>query len=403
MSTSLLYHAFGIRGYHYIRTEFAAGAVRFYVQASDKSVCCPACGSENVTRRGSKDREFKAAPIGDKPTFIVANLPRVECHDCQVVRQITVGFAEPRRTFTKGWERYAIELTKSMTIKDVADLLKVSWDVIKEIKKAYLQKHFANPSLKDVHQIAIDEICIGKGHRYVTLVLDLDSGAILFVGKGKSAESLAPFWARLKRKRGQIKAVAMDMSAAYISAVKANLPHASIVFDRFHVVKLMNEKLTQLRRTLFQEATAEQRAVLKGSRWLLLKNPENLDGDRDEEARLQEALSLNQPLATAYYLKEDLRQFWNYHFTFPAKHFLWQWCDRAMSTGLKPLMTIAKTLKKLEEGLLNYFRHRISSGPMEGTNNKVKTVIRQSYGIRDEEYFKLVLFSLHTTKYALVG
>ena len=195
----------------------------------------------------------------------------------------------------------------------------------------------------------------------------------------------------------------MDMSAAYISAVRVNLPDAAIVFDRFHVVKLMNEKLTQLRRQLFRQAGSEQRAVLKGSRWLLLKNPENLDEDRDEQARLAEAMELNEPLATAYYLKEELRQFWDETSRYRAKLLLKSWCQRAISTGLKPLITIANTLLRLQDGLLNYFDHRISSGPMEGTNNKVKTVQRQSYGFRDHEYFKLVLHSLHLTKYALVG
>ncbi len=365
MSTSLLYHAFSVRGYQQTRIEFVDAAVQFHVTPNEKLICCSNCGSDDVVLSGFKEREFRSTPIGTKPTTIVAQLPRVRCHQCGLVRQIEVGFAEPRRSYTKGWAKHALELSRKMTIKDVAQTLGVSWDVIKEIKKNFLQKHFANPSLKDVRQIAIDEICIGKGHRYVTLV--------------------------------------MDMSAAYISAVKANLPNAAIVFDRFHVVKLMNEKLTQLRRQLFQKATAEQKDVLKGSRWLLLKNPENLDEDRNEATRLQEALSLNEPLAIAYYLKEDLRQFWNQTFTFPAQLFLWDWCERATLTGLKPLMTIAKTLRRLEDGLLNYFHHKISSGPMEGTNNKVKTVLRQSYGIRDEEYFKLTLYSLHTTKYALVG
>jgi transposase len=403
MSTSLLYHAFGVRGYQQTSMKFADGCVRFFVQPSEKVVCCAACGSSDVLRRGFKDREFRAAPIGSKPTVIVATLPRVECRQCGTVRQIQVSFAEPRRSYTKGWARYALELSRSMTIKDVADQLNVSWDVIKELKKTHLKKHFATPSLKDVRQIAIDEICIGKGHRYLTLVMDLESGAIVFAGEGKSADSLAPFWGRLKRKRGQIEAVAMDMSAAYVSAVESHLPQASIVFDRFHVVKLMNDKLTQLRRQLFQEATLDQRSVLKGSRWLLLKNPENLDDKRDEQTRLQDALALNEPLATAYYLKEDLRQFWEQSFTFSAQLFLWSWCERATSTGLKPLATIAKTLLRLQDGLLNYFDNRISSGPMEGTNNKVKTIQRQSYGFRDHEYFKLVLYSLHQTKYALVG
>ena len=338
-----------------------------------------------------------------KRTVIIADLPRVQCHDCGVVRQIKVGFADERRSYTKQWAKYALQLTRSMTIKDVADLLGVSWDVVKEIKKDDLRRRFANPCLKDVRRIAIDEICIGKGHRYVTLVMNLDTGAIIFVGDGKSADSLVPFWKRLGRRRHRIEAVAMDMSSAYISAVRGNLPRADIVFDRFHVVKLMNEKLTTLRRQVHREATGEQKSVLKGSRWLLLKNPENLSGHRDEEAQLAAALKLNEPLAKGYYLKEELRLLWEHTFRWPAQLFLRSWCQRAMATGLSPLKTMAKTLTRLEDGLLSYLEHRISSGPMEGTNNKIKTVQRQSYGIRDREYFDLTLYSLHEKKYALVG
>ncbi|MGB7328222.1 MAG: transposase, partial [Rubripirellula sp.] len=134
---------------------------------------------------------------------------------------------------------------------------------------------------------------------------------------------------------------------------------------------------------------------LKGSRWLLLKNPENLSEDRDEKAHLAAALELNEPLAMGYYLKEELRLFWAETFRWPAQLFLRSWCQRAIATGLSPLKTMAKTLTRLEDGLLSYFEHRISSGPMEGTNNKIKTVQRQSYGIRDREYFELLLYSLH--------
>jgi transposase len=378
--------------------------VLFHVEPSEKTVCCSQCGSHDVIRRGDKERWFRSSPIGGKLTWVIAKIPRVQCRECQQLRQINLGFADPRRTFTKAWAGHALELTRHMTIKDVADALCVGWDVIKDIKKSYLQKHFAKPSLKDVRRIAIDEICVGKGHRYVTLVLDLDTGAVLFVGEGKSAASLAPFWKRLKRKRGQIEAVAIDMSAAYISAVQTHLPDAAIVFDHFHVVKLMNEKLTQLRRDLYREASdTSDREVLKGTRWLLLKNPENLDAERDEAARLEEALQLNQPLATAYYLKEELRQFWEQPTKFAARLFLNSWCERAVSSGIKQLITMARTITSLAYGLLNYYDHPISSGPLEGTNNKIKTLQRQHYGIRDPEFFKLLVYSLHQMKYALVG
>ncbi len=404
MSTSLLYHAFGVRGYRYQRTEYDGGMVLFHVEPSDKTVCCSACGSRNVIRRGSKERWFRSLPIGSRLTWIIADIPRVQCCDCGCVRQIKIGFADPRRTYTKTWAQYALELTRAMTIKDVADALRVTWDVVKEIKKNYLQKHFSKPPLKDVTHLAIDEICIGSGHRYLTLVIDWATGAVLFVGEGKSADSLVPFWRRLKRSRARIEAVAIDMSKAYIQAVETHLPNAAIVFDHFHVVKLMNEKLTALRRDLYREASdLLDRDVLKGMRWLLLKNPGNLNQEKDEPARLEEALRLNAPLATAYYLKEELRLFWEQPSKAAAQRFLDSWCDRAMSTGIKQLMTMARTLASRAFGLLAYFDHPISTGPLEGINNKIKTLQRQSYGFRDAEYFKLSIFAIHQLKYALVG
>ena len=133
---------------------------------------------------------------------------------------------------------------------------------------------------------------MGKGHRYLTIVLDLESGAVVFVGNGKGADALKPFWKRLRPSGARIQAVAMDMSGAYRSAVATHLPKAKIVFDRFRVIKLFNEKLSDLRRELYREATdVQQKKVLKGARWLLLKNPENLDVEKDEKRRLKEALA----------------------------------------------------------------------------------------------------------------
>jgi transposase len=255
-----------------------------------------------------------------------------------------------------------------------------------------------------VTHIAIDEICIGSAHRYLTIVIDWATGAVLFVGEGKSGDALVPFWRRLKRSRTRIEAVAMDMSAAYIQAVETHLPNAAIVFDHFHVVKLMNEKLTALRRDLYREASEQLgKDVLKGTRWLLLKNPENLNAEKDEPARLEEALRLNAPLATAYYLKEELRQFWEQPSKAAAQRFLDSWYDRAMSTGIKQLMTMARTLAARAFGLLAYFDHPISTGPLEGINNKIKTLQRQAYGFRDKEFFKLSILAIHQLKYALVG
>jgi transposase len=315
-----------------------------------------------------------------------------------------VGFANPRFSYTKAFERYALELCRHMTILDVARHLGVSWDVIKDIQKRYLNKRFSRPKLKNLKRLAIDEITIGKGHRYLTIVLDLTTGAVVFVGDGKGSEALEAFWKRLKRSKAKVEAVAIDMSPAYISAVTEKLPEATIVFDHFHVIKLYNDRLSEFRRQLYHQVnTSMQKKVIKGTRWLLLKNPENLDPDRDEHQRLQQALELNQPLATAYYMKEDLRRLWSQNNQKDADIFLDDWIARAKSSEIKMLEKFADTLSEHRHGILSYYRYRISTGPLEGTNNKIKTMKRQAYGFRDMEFFKLKIMGIHLTKYALVG
>jgi transposase len=404
MSTSLLDHAFGIRGYKYVCTHYRDGRVIFTIRQEPDTCRCSSCGSRHVVSRGRVERHFRSLPIGSRATTVVLPIPRVECRACGAVRQAEVPFADTRRSYTKAFERYALELARRMTIRDVAIHLDVSWDLIKDIQKRDLSRRFARPKLKHLRRIAIDEIAVAKGHRYLTVVLDLESGAVVFVGDGKGADALKPFWKRLRPSKAKIEAVAMDMSAAYRSAVATHLPGAKIVFDHFHVVKLFNEKLSDLRRAVYREATeVMHKEVLKGTRWLLLKNPENLDPEKDEKRRLEEALALNRPLATAYYMKDDLRRFWEQPGKRFATTFLDGWIRRAEASGIKILQQMGKTLAAHRSGLLAYYDAMITSGPMEGTNNKIKTMKRQAYGFRDHEFFKLKILAIHETKYALVG
>src|SRR3954470_21773164 len=265
MSTSLLYHAFSIRGYQYVRTEYQGGEVTFTIRQESGTFRCEACGSRDVQPRGRVERRFLSLPIGGRATAVVLPSPRVACQACGLVRQVGVHFADPRRTYTKAFERYALELSRRMTILDVARHLNVSWDVIKDIQKRDLSRRYAKVKLKHLRRIAIDEIAVGKGHRYLTVVLDLDGGAVVFVGDGKGADALKPFWKRLRPSRAKIEAVAMDMSAAYRGAVSTHLKEAVIVFDHFHVIKLFNDKLSDLRRSLYHQAEADQKKVLKGA------------------------------------------------------------------------------------------------------------------------------------------
>jgi len=404
MSTSLLYHGFGIHGYDYVRTAYEGGQVVFTIRQERGDLRCAACGSRRVVLRGSQPRHFRSLPIGSRAVQIVLEVPRVGCADCGEVRQVSIDFADERRSYTKAFERYVLELSQRMTIRDIAAHLQVGWDLVKDIQKRYLSRKFRRIKLQHLRQIAIDEIAIGRGHRYLTVVLDLESGAVVFVGDGKGADALQPFWKRWKRCRAKIEAVAMDMSPAYISAVETNLRQAVLVFDHFHVLKLFNEKLSDLRRKLYREATEQlHKEVLKGTRWLLLKNPENLDPTRDESKRLHEALTLNQPLATAYYLKEDLRRVWEQPDRLAAQQVLDDWIRRAESSGIPLLIRFAHTLAAHRSGILNYYRYRLSTGPLEGTNTKIRVLQRKAYGFRDTDFFKLKIYGLHETRYELIG
>ena len=403
MSTSLLYHRFGIVGYHYVSQLFVEDATVFRIQQPREKLRCSACGSDEVWSQGGSERCFQGLPIGNQPTYFLLKVPRVLCFGCGKVRQVKIPFADPKKHYTRSLERYAVELARCMTIQDVAEHLQLGWDTIKEIVSKNLQRRFGKPKLHNLKQIAIDEINIGKGHRYLTIVLDLLTGAVVFVGDGKGGDALKPFWKRLRRSHAKIEAVATDMSSAYIRAVRENLKRAVHVFDHFHVIKLYNEKLSAFRRTLFHQLTAQGQKLLKGTRWLLLMNPENLDPKKKEPQRLQRALQLNEPLAIVYYLKEDLRQLWMQASKVHARLFLEDWLACARASGIAMLEKFANTLEEHQEGILNYYDYPISTGPLEGTNNKIKLLQRRAYGYRDHAFFKLKILGAHETRHALVG
>ena len=404
MSTSLLYHGFGLVGYRYVSQSFQGGQVTFRIEQPRERLRCSHCGDADVWMQGGVERTFRSLPIGSKPTQIVFKVPRVICFACGQVRQVKLGFAAPKKRYTRAFERYALELSRHMTIQDVAVHLQVSWDTIKDIQARSLERRFGKPKLHKLRQIAIDEIAVGKGHHYLTVVLNLLSGAVVFVGDGKGVDALEPFWRRLRHARAKVKAVATDMSKAYIRAVRDNLPGVVHVFDHFHVIKLFNDKLSALRRDLYHQAQSDpHRKILKGTRWLLLKNPENLDAERDERRRLRAALRLNAPLATAYYLKEDLRQIWTQPNKRTARRVLRDWLARARASGVRMLAQFADTLEAHQEGVLAYHDYPISTGPLEGTNTKIQAMKRQAYGFRDHAFFKLKILGIHETKHALVG
>jgi len=288
-----------------------------------------------------------------------------------------------------------------MTLSDVAELTLLTWDTVKTITKTQLAKDYGKPALRDVRYLGIDEIHLGRKKRFYTIVIDLEDGRILWAKPGRGKAALRGFWRRLRLAKAKIRAVATDMSAAYWSAVLEHLPDTALVFDKFHILKLMNERLDDLRRQMVREAEGPLKLKIKGTRFLLLRNPENLTGE--QIPKLDQALQLNEPLLLAWYLKDELRELWQQPSRPHMKAFLKEWCDKADQTAIGQMFKMAKTLRLHAAGILAYAEYPITSGKLEGINNKIKTLTKRSYGFHDENFFILKLLSLHHSKYKLVG
>jgi transposase len=279
-----------------------------------------------------------------------------------------------------------------LPIKHVAEYFNLSWHTVKEIDKRHLKEKLGPLEIPDVEAVVMDEFAIQKGQRYATVVLDAYRKQVLWVGRGRSRESIRPFF-ELLGKEGckRLKAVAMDMNAAYELEVREHCPEAEVVYDLFHVVaKYGREVIDRVRVDQANKLRHDKKArkVVKGSRWLLLRNRENLQSGEDR-VRLDELLRANRPLLTVYLLKEDLKQLWNYTYRGAALRFWKQWYSRAIRSRIEPLKRFAKRLKSYLPGILSHCRWPLHTSLLEGVNNKIKVIKRMAYGFRDDEYFFL--------------
>ena len=395
MNASLMQKAFGISMQECLDIRCESNQIVLNVQTPADKLCCPCCGSHNVVRDGFVTRRFVSVPLGYTKTFVEMKVQRVKCDKCGLSRQEEVDFAKGKRRHTSSFAKMVIDLSRFATIQDIAWFLDVSWDMVRNIQMEFLQKEYSTPDLSNLRYISIDEFATHKGQIYKTIVVDLETGRIVFVGDGNGKAALDDFWKKLGDKKKDIKAVCTDLSSAYTNAVTKNLPNASLVVDHFHVVKLMNEKIDLLRRHLWHvEKDVNKRKVIKGTRWMLLRNGPDIF-DYEHKTRLENALKMNEPLMTAYYLKEDLREIWNQVSKDAAERVVDEWIRQAMGSKIQPLVKMAMTLRAHKPCILAWYDYPISNGPTEGINNKIKVLKRQMYGFRNDEFFTLKLYALH--------
>lgn len=398
MSASMLYHTNQIENVQVLNQEYYIDKIFYEVVFTPKSAFCPCCGNNTFISKGQKVRRLRMAPLGNKMAFLLLRLHRLQCVNCLHTWWPQVPFAKPKKRYTVSFEKYVINFMKFATIEHAARFLGVSWSLVKNIHKSYLQREYQNPNLETLFYVGVDEFSISKGHKYMTIFINLETGEIIHAVEGKSIESVTPFFLQLKEKAVQLKAMAMDMNAAYASAAKKHLPNVDVVFDRFHVVALLNTAIDEVRRDQQAKCNAVGLKAIKGMRFLLLRNYEKLDFKKQNS--LECLLEINKPIALAHAMKEQIRLFWNKQTIKEGASFLAWWILDAVESGINELKKTGKTLLRNWEGLVNYFKHPITNGKTEGINNKIKTMKRQAYGFRDIEYFKLRLYNLHKVGYS---
>lgn len=348
---------------------------------------CPQCSTAGCPTYDTQPRTWRHLDFFQHQAFLHANVPRVDCGKCGV-KQVSVSWARPGSGFTLLFEALVLQMAQHMAITAVAGLVRVHPDSVWRILMHYVDQAREQQDLSSVTAIGIDETSRRKGHHYVTLFADLDRSRVLFVTKGKKAATVGHFVRDFKRRGGnpkQIEQVCMDMSAAFISGVEKKLPHAAITFDRYHVMALVNQAVDEVRR---RETEAEP--VLKKSRYLWLKNPENL---KAKDAKRLEALTqLHLKTARAYQMKLTLQALWEYKHPFYAEQYLKKWYGWARRSRLEPLKAVAATIKRHWDGILHFIRSRITNGILEGLNAKVKAAAKRAYGFKTFEYYRTIIY-----------
>jgi transposase len=340
-------------------------------------------------------RRFDFVPMWGMAVVFIYFMRRVNCPDCGVrVEQVPWGDGKSPVTHELKW--FLAKWAKLMSWKEVATAFQVSWDCVFESVKQAVSWGLSHRNLEGIESIGIDEVQWHRGHKYQTLVYQIDEGRkrLLWIGPDRTAKTLLRFFRFLGKDRTKkLQFICSDMWQAYLKVILKKASHAIHVLDRFHVMQLIGKAINDVRAEEVKQLKHDgYEPILKGARWLLLKRPENLT---DKQAvKLSELLQYNLRSIRSHLMKEDFQRFWEYSTAGWAGKFLDQWCNRAMKSKIEPMKKVARTFRSKRDLILNWFRAggMLSSGVVEGFNNKVKLVTRKAYGFKTQEAYEIALY-----------
>jgi transposase len=402
MSLSNFFHTLiGTKNAILEKFEDSEESVILHARLLQKDRKCSCCGSLRVRIKDSMKRSFRTPNLGEKRSYLKITTHKFLCHNCGKTAWMNLPFTMGKFPLTKSFINHILSLVKISTIQHVAELLGLDWKTVKKIDKENLKKRPKQFSYKKLRYLSIDEIAIKKGHSYMTIISDIHTGMIIYAVEGRKDECISGFLKQLAKRAKRLKGIAMDMSAGYAAAVKKYLPKVAIIFDHFHVTKVINSALDEVRKVEWRKCQADGIDAIKGERFLLLRNFDSLGST--QKAGVEKLLKINRNLSIVYMMKEQFRFFWMCKTREEGWRFLLRWIMGGLMSDIEILQKAARTILNHAGGLLTYFTHKISNAKAEGINNKIKVMKRQSYGCRDIEYFKLKLYNLHKKSQQLVG
>lgn len=352
---------------------------------------CHICGASSSRVCSHQLRAVRDQPMASARITLRLSYRNIYCANCRRVVVEELEAVEPWQRVTRRLAFYIHQLCRLMTVSEVAQHLELDWKTVKNIDKAFLEQTYAEPELGEPNILAVDEFSLRKGRRYVTVVIDYRRGRILHVAEGNRSESLSSFFEALsEEQKGKIEAIAMDMWDPYIKAVRQSAPHVKIVFDLFHALKAFCRIIDEVRLAEYRKAQEEGKEVLKGSKWLLLKQREGLK--EPEQERLDRLLQLNGNIAKVLILRDKLKRLWQHLCPLLAAEAIREWCALARSLPYRKLQTFAGRLERYGYGILNHCDYLIHTSKIEGVNNKIKVIKRRAYGYHDLRYFTLKIY-----------
>lgn len=353
---------------------------------------CPGCGKECSAYDLAPERTWRHLDTMQFETIIRARVPRVQCSE-HGVKTTEAPWAEPHGRFTRLFERFAIDvLVASRSVTQAKELLGLSWDEVHHILERAVRRGLSRRNLEAIRYVGLDEKSFGRGHSYISLLTDLEGSRVLEVALDRTREAADSLWQTLSlEQRRQIEAVAVDMWDAFMESARAQAPNADLVHDKFHVSKYLNQAVDEVRRKEHKQLMAKGDETLKGSRQLWLYNPANLKPEQQKDFR--QLLEVNLKAGRAWAAKEMFTHFWEYRSEGWALKFFKKWYGCVSRSQLKPMITVAKMLKRHLENLLTYLRHRITNAVTEGLNSKIQMVKSNARGFRNfQNYRTRILF-----------